>query len=506
MLFVARILIFFVLTDHLTPQFVRGKARICVATVAFGMGINKSDVSAVIHMCLPQSPENYLQEIGRAGRDGSQARAVCLVTTDEFPVRHSLAHSDGMVSSQIAIFLKLVESALEDAFQDEIKQNRMGLAVHNRLYIDFAFNTKKAVEALDCKEETLETLLSLLEEYRCNGQALLSIEGTLPDEAVIIMKKRTLEDMAAIDPLARCIQCLGTRVDSNETTGAPSGINPLSQEILERGGTAAQKGFFAYALGTWKFSVVQCARALSPFSEPRNVFAALRRLQQTGDLELALDFGKGAKSIHIKAHKEALICLRGQIPGESRDDIAQTNSNMHKFLTEKMSFQEIQCVKKVEEVHSILQQISSAPTLQKNDKQSAKGCSRAELFQSLVDKYFTNDGKQDCDATKSAELGSSAPKVLPTSDRNTMAELSADIMVIVQEGTLNHKREGPIVQFAQPYFIDYTARAITKILHSIDSPRAPASAWNSHPLWGKWREYSFESLYDFASQVLKRER
>ena len=48
----------------------RGKARICVATVAFGLGINKSDVAGVIHMYLSNTPEHYLQEIGRSGRDG----------------------------------------------------------------------------------------------------------------------------------------------------------------------------------------------------------------------------------------------------------------------------------------------------------------------------------------------------------------------------------------------------------------------------------------------------
>ncbi len=75
-------------------RFMLARDRVVVATIAFGMGIDKSDIRAVFHYNLPKSIENYAQEIGRAGRDGAPSHCEIFAVGDDRTVLENFTYGD----------------------------------------------------------------------------------------------------------------------------------------------------------------------------------------------------------------------------------------------------------------------------------------------------------------------------------------------------------------------------------------------------------------------------
>ena len=79
----------------------RGTANVVVATIAFGMGIDKSDVRTIFHYNLPKSVEGYSQEIGRAGRDGKPAHIEMFACSDDVATLENFVYGDTPASSAL---------------------------------------------------------------------------------------------------------------------------------------------------------------------------------------------------------------------------------------------------------------------------------------------------------------------------------------------------------------------------------------------------------------------
>lgn len=99
------------LRSQIQHDFMASKVDCIVATIAFGMGIDKADIRRVIHYDLPKSIENYSQEIGRAGRDGHPSRCIVLANRAQLPVLENFVYGDTPDRAAIVTLLEILSQS-----------------------------------------------------------------------------------------------------------------------------------------------------------------------------------------------------------------------------------------------------------------------------------------------------------------------------------------------------------------------------------------------------------
>lgn len=130
-------------------RFMSTPRAVCVATTAFGMGVNKPDIRFVVHYNFPGTIEQYYQEAGRAGRDGAPARCVVLFSfqdrkTQEFFIDRIGSDNDGLPPERVAELQKVARDKL-DLLVRFLSTHRC----RRQMILDY-FGDESAIDACSC--------------------------------------------------------------------------------------------------------------------------------------------------------------------------------------------------------------------------------------------------------------------------------------------------------------------------------------------------------------------
>jgi ATP-dependent DNA helicase RecQ len=192
--------------DRVQRDFLAGRLEVIVATIAFGMGVDKPDIRTVVHVALPGSVEAFYQEIGRAGRDGNASRSVLLYSFADRKTQEFLLERNYPPASDLQRILR----ALDQEFvspdylqrklqldQETLDRSLEKLITHGAAIADFNGNVRLADESargesepawqdgydaqVSARRRQIDSMMAFAEGATCRMTALVEHFGDRSD-------------------------------------------------------------------------------------------------------------------------------------------------------------------------------------------------------------------------------------------------------------------------------------------------------------------------------------
>ena len=160
------------LRSQTQDDFIMEKIDVIVATIAFGMGIDKPDVRYVIHYDIPKSLEGYYQETGRAGRDGGEGQCIAFYNNKDLQKLEKFLEGKPLAEQYIGrqLLQETTAYAESSVCRRKLLLHYFGenYDVENCGNCDNCQSPKKQVEAKELLETVLETIVALKENFKAD--------------------------------------------------------------------------------------------------------------------------------------------------------------------------------------------------------------------------------------------------------------------------------------------------------------------------------------------------
>ncbi|GMF27580.1 unnamed protein product [Phytophthora lilii] len=510
--------------EKVRTGFARGRVRVVVATIAFGMGIDKKNVRAVVHFHMPSSVEGYVQQIGRAGRDGKFARALLYLLDEDAVHFRSLLFSTALHQDQLRRLLSLVFQVTPSPTSKKHVVTVKCLGRGQRAGSDLTLVSLERdwlEHHLDLKAATIETFLTLLaleterekddkrglrvtlqplSMSQCTVQLLesqgkklpprsaarLLLEAVqrkeLPHAHVTHRKDGYLSSWVVDCHLHEVAQWYARTITSNNSD--QSSVLPASSDAQQEGESNAA--------------------AVAAATSERRLLQELRAAQQTGQIQ-RLSLSQPAFQLQLSWRVDV-----------SQDVKAEALDHWTDLLYKKHEYLESRQLARLAHLYGALYAAAlpapSPTTSQRDDENEEDLENKARALETKLVQYFDDDDDNNADDTERGNCDASDDKdalllqrILRPLTTSLVEAIERDTRSLIQlrlgaegpmSGSVNEEEE----RHAEPS--KWTSYAVAKVFHGLTTPQLPTRQWRDHVCWRRYADLAFERIVKIANKVL----